>query len=144
MSSLEEQIAALTAKTPNQFEEPHDGFSMPGGNLLKVSNGNVLVIAFGLIFSTTVGGFIGRWLSGMAKYSSIIAGLAIMYLGKSKPMLRDFGVGVLLGGLAQVFGHLGSSLLGGAAPEAEMQETRVTYGGTDGVYPTNPDRRVFS
>lgn len=142
MASLEDQIAALT-KTP-QFEEPKDGFSMPGGSFLKVSNGNVLVIAIGLIFSTTVGGFISRFMSGLAKYSAIIAGLAIMYIGKSKPMLRDFGVGVLLGGLAQTFGHLGSSLAGVGAPAEEMQETRLTYGGTDGVYPSNPGREVFS
>ena len=142
MSSLEDQIASAL-KSP-QFEEPRDGFSMPGGSFLKVSNGNVLVIAIGLIFSTTVGGFVSRWMSSLAKYSSIIAGLAIMYIGRSKPMLRDFGVGVLLGGLAQAFGHLGASLgAGGADLVDDMQEQRITYGGTDGVAPINPDRRTF-
>lgn len=145
MARFEEQIANLLADgaPSKQFAEPHDGFAMPGGSLLKVSNGNVLVIAAGLIFSTTVGGFVSRFMASLAKYSSIVAGLAIMYIGRSKPMLRDFGVGVLLGGLAQVFGHLGSFLGGGAAPE-ELAETRISYGGTDGISVMNPDRRTFS
>lgn len=119
------------------------------GSFLKISDGNVLVIALGVITSQTVGGFVNRFLPMVGKFSTILAGLALMYFGKSKKLLRDFGVGVLLGGLASEFSGLGSrigGMLGGqtSMPMDKMvEEDKMTYGGTDGVYPVQPDRRIF-
>ena len=67
-----------------------------------------------------------------------------MYFGRSNGMLHDFGVGVLIAGLASAFSGLGS-MIGAqtSMPDGNMMsEDRVTYGGTDGLYPTQPERRT--
>ena len=131
------------------FQESQNGMNMPSiGSFLKINNGNVVVIGIGLILSSQIGGMVSRWLPSVSQYATIIAGLAIMYIAKSKPIIRDLGVGVLLGGLASTFSGLGNSLGGilggnGMAEQNTMMETRETYGGTDGMYPENPDRKVF-
>lgn len=136
------------------FLEGQNGYDMPNfGSMLKVSNGNVATIAIGLILSASVGGLVMRWLPSVGKWGTVIAGLVIMYIAKtSKPMIRDIGIGVLLGGLASVFSGLGGSLGGildgiggnGMSENMPMMEDKLTYGGGDGVYPLNPDRRVFA
>lgn len=153
-------IAGAPPQTPpvlipaDQFREGQNGYEMPNiGGMLKVNNGNVATIAIGLILSASVGGLVMRWLPAVGKWGTVIAGLVIMYFAKTaKPVIRDIGIGVLLGGLASVFSGLGGSLggildgIGGNGmnePMPPMAEDRMTYGGTDGVYPVNPDRRVF-
>lgn len=120
--------------------------SMPSiGSFLKVKSGNVIVIALGVIFSSTVGGFITRFMPSYSQYATIIAGALIMYFGRSNGMLHDFGVGVLIAGLASAFSGIGGMLAGSAGATSMndvMSEDRVTYGGTDGVYPTQPERRT--
>ena len=132
---------------PNLFSMPNAQMSMPSiGSFLKVKSGNVIVIALGVIFSSTVGGFISRFMPSYSQYAVIIAGALIMYFGRSNGMLHDFGVGVLIAGLATAFSGIGG-MLGGAAGGTSMNndmmsEDRITYGGTDGVYPTQPERRT--
>ena len=122
--------------------------SMPSiGSFLKVKTGNVIIITLGVIFSSTVGGFITRFMPSYSQYATIIAGALIMYFGRSNGMLHDFGVGVLIAGLANTFSGIGG-MLGGAAGGTSMNndmmsEDRVTYGGMDGQYPTQPERRTM-
>lgn len=119
--------------------------SMPNiGSFLKVKSGNVIVIALGVIFSSTVGGFITRFIPSYSQYAVIIAGVLLMYFAKSNGMLHDFGVGVLIAGLASTFSNLGGMLSGATQTSMNdvMSEDRVTYGGSDGVYPTQPERRT--
>lgn len=148
---------------PNMFAENNqNGMSMPNlGGFLKLNNANLLVIALGVIMASTIGGILSSMFSSvgaLASFSTIIAGLLLMYFGKSKPMMKDFGAGVLIGGLAVRFAGLGASLGGalqgvtggmsmmppGTNPGQQFQELKYTYGGSDGVQPTTPDRRVFS
>ena len=155
LSEFETQVHQLLAKPtlapkqldPALFAEDHDGFGMPKiGSFLKLSNSNLAVVTIGVVMSSTIGGYLSGILGGLAggisKYSTIIAGLLIMYFGKGKGIVRDLGAGVLIGGLAQLFAGIGQSIM--PTSEPMMQEDRVTYGGGDGVYPTQPDRRVFA
>ena len=135
---------------PTLFEMPKDPqMSLPSMNsFFKVRGGNVIVITLGVIFSSTVAGFISRFLSSYAQYAAIIAGALIMYFAKSNAMLHDFGIGVFIAGLAQVFAGIGGmfgGLAGGTQTSMvnDMSEDRITYGGTDGVYPTQPERRTM-
>ena len=132
------------------FEMPKNPeMSLPSMNsFFKVKGGNVVVITLGVIFSSTVAGFISRFLSSYAQYAAIIAGALIMYFAKSNGMLHDFGIGVFIAGLAQVFSGIGGmfgGLAGGTQTSMvnDMSEDRLTYGGTDGVYPTQPERRTM-
>lgn len=159
MSTFEEQIQMLTKANTEQIQTPsvlkpemfsmpqnkEDDFGMPKlGGFLKVSNGNTAVITIGVVLSSTVGGYVSSMLPSHGQYASVIAGALIMYLGKKNNMLKDFGVGVLIGGLAQVFSGLGSMIPGMSMPKDEVREDKITYGGSDGMYPTQPERRVFS
>lgn len=133
---------------PNLFSMPQNAqMSMPSiGSFLKVKSGNVIVIALGVIFSSTVGGFISRFMPSYSQYAVIIAGALIMYFGRSNGMLHDFGVGVLIAGLATAFQGIGGVLggsVGGTSMNNDMSEDRITYGGTDGQYPTQPERRTM-
>lgn len=154
MQELEQQINTLIERkpllspeatlSPELFSQPRD-FEMPSiGSFFKISNGNVAVIALGVIMTSTVGGFLANWLPSISQYASIIAGALIMYIGKGKSIVKDFGVGVLIGGLAQLFSGLGSSLSGIFGEKPMMMEDKITYGGGDGVYPMQPERRTFS
>lgn len=161
MQKLEDQIQLLGQQStlgsqlhpkmldPSLFnEDQQNDFGMPKiGSFLKVSDGNVAVITLGVIMSSTVAGFIAGWMPSMAQYAAILAGVAIIYFGKNKKLIRDFGIGVLIGGLAQMFAGVGSSL-GGMIPggmSENFEETiKETYGGGDGIYPVQPDRRVFA
>lgn len=121
--------------------------SLPSvSSFFKVKGGNVIVIALGVILSSTVGGFITRFLPSYSQYSIVIAGALIMYLGRRNAMLHDFGTGVFIAGLAQIFSGIGGMLggmAGGTSMNNEMvSEDRVTYGGMDGQYPTQPERRT--
>lgn len=131
------------------FSEQQNGFGMPNiGSLLKIQNGNVLVIALGVIVSSSLGGMIMGYLPSMGQYATLLAGIGLIYFGKGKSVVRDLGVGVLIGGLAAMFSGLGSSLgamlPGQTAENPPMMEDKVTYGGTDGINPINPDRRIFA
>ncbi len=133
---------------PSLFSEDkaQNEFGMPSvGSFLRVSDGNLAVITLGVILSSSVAGLVERWLPSVAQYAAILAGVALIYFGKNKKMIRDFGAGVLIGGLATMFSGLGSSLGGmfGEPKQNLMAEDKMTYGGGDGVYPTQPDRRVF-
>lgn len=131
---------------PALFEMPKDQMmSLPSVNsFLRVKGGNVIVITLGVIFSSTVGGFITRFLPSYSQYATVIAGALIMYFGRSNSMLHDFGIGVFVAGLAQVFSGIGGMLGGGQTSMNNdmMSEDRITYGGMDGQYPTQPERRT--
>ncbi len=159
MSSLEDQVKLLlkqntTTQTGDgtldsipSFSQPtQNDFGMPGGSFLKLNDANLAVVTIGVIVSSSVGGMISNWMPSVSKYGTIIAGVAIMYVGKNKKMVRDLGAGVLIGGLAEMFSGLGSSLGSHFSQPNQnmMAEDRVTYGGTDGIYPTQPDRRVMA
>ncbi len=121
-------------------------FGMPSvGSFLKVKDANVVVITLGVIMSSTVGGFVSRFLPSISQWAPVIAGALLIFFGKGKSVIKEFGIGVLIGGLAQVFSGLGGQL--GESFSLPMgrqvEEDRLTYGGSDGVYPTQPDRRVF-
>lgn len=155
MSSLETQINSLTGQAtlnpkmldPALFEEPetHDGYGMPRlGGFTKVS-GSLPVIALGVIMSSTVGGFLSKYLPSMTQWASVIAGALIMYFAKRQKLLKDFGAGVLIGGLASVFSGIGSSLSGAfGEPRDSFEEDRTTWGGVEGgTMVTSPDRRTL-
>jgi len=126
------------------FAEPQNGFGMPNiGGMLKVQNANLLVIALGVIVSSTVGGFVTSMLPSVGKYATVIAGAVLLMLFKSG-VARDFGSGVLIGGLAELFSGLGARLGSAVGGGGEFAETRTTFGGSDGVAVTSPDRRVIS
>lgn len=141
IESKVDQLLSQRAAVP--FAEPQNGFSMPNiGGMLRVSNANLLVIALGVIVSSTVGGFVTSMLPSVGRYATVIAGAVLLMLFKSG-IARDFGSGVLIGGLAELFSGLGSRI-GSAVGGGEFAEMRTTFGGTDGVAVTSPDRRVFS
>ena len=133
-------VAPLKAP-PAPFSEPHNDFEM-SSNILKISNANIIIVGIGVLLSSTVGGYLTRFLPSTGKYAPILAGLAIMWLGKRNSMVKDLGAGILLGGVGSAFAGFASGL--GLSENMPMQEDKVTYGGTDGVYPTQPDRRVFA
>ena len=145
-TTLEAKVDEMLARPAAPFAEPttsQNGFGMPNiGGMLRVSNANLLVIALGVIVSSTVGGFVTSMLPSVGKYSTVIAGAVLLMVFKTG-MARDFGSGVLIGGLAELFSGLGARL-GGAVGGGEFAEMRTTFGGSDGVSVTSPDRRVFS
>lgn len=160
MNSMETQIQQLAQLQSNPVQLnpqqlPDQLFSMPKGaefempnikTFLKLKDGNVIVITLGVILSSTVGGFLTQFFpGGMTKWASVIAGALIMFIGKNKGVIQDFGAGVLIGGLAQVFSGLGGMIGSGMSMpmNRQVEEDKLTYGGGDGVYPTQPDRRVF-
>ena len=148
MDSLETIVEQLNQKPVFQepqkpvFNESHDGFEMSVSSFTRVS-GSLPVIAIGVILSSTVGGYLQRWLGNFAEWSAVIAGALIMYFGKRNAMLKDFGAGVLIGGLAAKFSNLASSF--GEPMSPAFEESRVTFGGVDGgMMVTSPDRRVMT
>ena len=139
----------MVPQTPGMFAEPsQNSFGMPSvGSFLKVANANLLVITLGVILSSTFGGFISGMFPGLGRYATIAAG-AVLILILRTGAGRDFASGVLIGGLAQAFSGIGASLSGmfgggGQNNMGEFAEVRTTHGGTDGVSPRSPDRRVF-
>lgn len=119
-----------------------DDFSMPSiGSFTKVSNANVIVIALGVLTASYIGNMLTRFVPQVGKFAPILAGALIIVLGKNRGMLKDFGIGVLIGGLVE----LGRGYMPGMSMpmNRQVEEDRMTYGGTDGVYPVQPDRRVF-
>jgi len=141
-------IAPLNVQQ-QMFQEAYadqNGFAMPNLSSFTKVSGSLPVIALGVIMSQTVGGFISRFLPNMSKWASIIAGALIMWFAKSNRLLKDFGAGVLIGGLATVFAGLGSQL-GGIFQEPDrmaFEEERMTFGGVDGgTMVTSPDRRTL-
>lgn len=149
-TALEAKVDELLAQKPmptGSFAEPaQNGFGMPNiGGMLRVSNANLLVIALGVIVSSTVGGFVSSMLPSVSRYATVIAGAILLMVFKSG-IARDFGSGVLIGGLAELFSGIGQRIGGavGGVTGGEFAEVRTTFGGTDGVSVTSPDRRVFS
>lgn len=151
--TLEGKIDALLAQPPvaapgAMFAEPsQNAFGMPSvGSFLKVQNANLLVITLGVILSATFGGFISGMFPSLGRYATIAAGAVLLLILRSGAG-RDFASGVLIGGLAQAFSGIGTSLSGflggGQNNMGEFAEVRTTHGGTDGVSPRSPDRRVF-
>lgn len=145
---LASQQAAPVAAPGGMFAEPSQNhFGMPSvGSFLKVQNANLLVITLGVILSATFGGFISGMFPSLGRYATIAAGAVLLLILRSGAG-RDFASGVLIGGLAQAFSGIGTSLSGmfggGQNNMGEFAEVRTTHGGTDGVSPRSPDRRVF-
>ena len=144
---------AMFAESERLRYQTQNGMGMPNlSSITKINDGNVLVIALGVIMSQTVGGFLSGFLAQVGKYASILAGLALAYFGKNKKLIRDFGIGVMIGGIASAFGGLGSALTGafqehmpGYNKDNQFEEqVKDTYGGTDGIYPSQPDRRTMA
>ena len=113
------------------------------GGIFKISDGNIAVIAIGVILSTTIGDFLGRYIPSIGNWATVLAGIVITYIAKSNNLLKNFGAGVLIGGLAKALSGIAGSITG-AFGEPMMAEDKITYGGGDGVYPMQPDRRVFA
>jgi len=148
VDTLIESLNAPAAAPLPAFNEPraHDGFGMPNiGGMFKVANANLLVITLGVILSSTIGGWLTGMLPSVGKYATVMAGAVLLLVFKSG-VARDFASGVLIGGLAGLFSGIGSSLGGltGGDMSMPMAEDRVTFGGSDGVRVSSPDRRVIS
>jgi len=140
--------AAISQPAGGMFAEPtQNSFGMPSvGSFLKVQNANLLVITLGVILSSTLGGFISGMFPSIGRYATIAAGAVLLLILRTGAG-RDFASGVLIGGLAQAFSGIGSSLggmLGGGQNNmGEFAEVRTTHGGSDGVQVRSPDRRVI-
>lgn len=134
-----------SAPAPDFSMREHGATEMPSiRSFLRLKDGNVVAITIGVVVSSAVGGFIQPYLGTYSKWGPVIAGALIMFVGRRSGVVQDLGAGVMIGGLAAVVRDLG--ILGGTGltgMNREMSETRETYGGTDGVYPTQPERRVF-
>jgi len=155
MDSLEDQVTLLNetaTSAPQQFLEPTQNgmaVSMPSaGQFLTIDGGSVPVIALGVILSENIGGVVGRFTSQptIVKWGSVLAGGAILLIAKNNRMLRSFGAGVLIGGLANIFRDIVGNVAGMVSePKDAFAEERVTWGGIDGgTSVTSPDRRVIT
>ena len=162
MPTLEEQIQTLITQTAPAtlpglptvpglqtppFAENQNEFGMPNiGSFMKVQNGNLGAIAIGVMAATTIGGMISRVLPSVGNFGPVIAGaLILMFLGTRGGIIRDIGSGVLIGGLAMLLKNYTGGMFGMPGSNDMMaEEQKATYGGGDGVYPTQPDRRTFA
>ena len=158
--SIESQITQVLQERPiGVFAEPHIdetttqngmAMSLPSSNsLLNISGGSIPVIALGVILSENVGSVVGRFTSQatLVKWGAVLAGVVIIMVAKNNRMLKSFGAGVLIGGLANIFrdvvGNISGSL-GLSEPREGFMEDRTTWGGVDGgTSVTSPNRRVI-
>ena len=147
IESSKESTNNLPVLNPNVdedglFAEPNIGGRVQGLMTIRAS---AIFLVLGVVLASTVGGYLTGILPGsLDKYAMLIAGIAIIMLGRKSYMLKSFGFGVFVAGLVEVVKGLG--ILGRFTAENRNMyaETRETYGGTDGVYPTQPDRPTYA
>ena len=123
------------------FQEPI-GSRVQGLMTIRAS---AIFLVLGVVLATTIGGYLQGVLPGsLDKYAVLIAGIAIIMLGRKSYMLKSFGFGVFVAGLVEVVKGLG--VFSGLMSENRNMyaEVRETFGGTDGVYPTQPDRPTYA
>ena len=137
--------ANYPAPAPPSFGEPtQNDFGLPGAGMLN-QRINLLVAGLGVLASTAITSLVKKYVPSVGRWAGIIAGAVLIAFGKGKGLVKDFGVGVLLGGTAIAFENFADGLAGrfGFSENAPFQEIRVTQGGLDGgLNPTSPGRRV--
>lgn len=128
-----------------QFAEPHNDFSLPGGSLIN-QNINLLYAGLGVLASGAIVSLVSKHLTMVpAKWAGIIAGVLLITLGKKNKMIKDFGVGVVLGGIALAFENISDMLTDRFGERKAFDEQRTTWGGLDGgLQVTSPERRTIS
>ena len=131
---------AIVGEEEGIFAEPISG-KFKG--LLNVRASAIFLILGG-IMAATVGNVIKGYLpAGIGKYATLIAGLFLVILSRSNYMLRSFGFGVFIEGVVEVAKDF--RVFQSFSEDRNMYaETKETWGGTDGVYPVQPDRKTFS
>lgn len=124
-------------------QQRQNDMSMPKiGSLMKIQNANVALIALGVVASTMIGSKLAGIIPQVGKFATIIAGAMILMFVRNGP-IRDIAAGVLIGGLAElVRGYTG--MFGMPGQNMMSEDVKSTYGGGEGVYPTQPDRRTFA
>lgn len=148
-ASIQELIQVLkdekhpAIKPESHFAElPEDGiFEMPRnfGRFFKVSDGNIPAIAIGVVASSTIGNWLSSVFPAVGRWATIVAGGLLLLLFKSG-VLKSLAAGVFIGGIANLL----SGFVGGGLGGMLSEDQKVTYGGGEGVYPMQPDRRTFA
>ena len=127
-----------------QYNTTQNDHSMPKiGGLLKVQNANLALIALGVVASTASGDRLAGLIPAIGRYATIIAGGLILMFVRNGP-LRDIGAGILIGGLADLIRSYTGGMFGMGSSNMMAEDMKPTYGGGEGVYPTQPDRRTFA
>ena len=102
---------------------------------------NTLLLVAGLVAAATIGGYLERAFPRVGKYGTLVAGVLIVVMGRRNTMVKSLGMGVFLAGVAEIVRQFDFVQTHFGEPRA-FEEQRTTYGGTDGMVVTTPDRRT--
>ena len=127
-----------------QYTTSQNDHAMPDvRGLMKIQNANVALIAAGVVVSTMIGDKLAGIIPGLGRYATIIAGGLILMFVRNGP-IRDIAAGVLIGGLADLLRSYTSGMFGMGGNNMMSEDVKDTYGGGEGVYPQQPDRRTYA
>ena len=139
--------APVLADSGELFHEDSDmfaekrGMSNRIGGLLNI-RGSAVFIVIGLITAATVGNYLRDAVPQAGKYSTALAGVVIILLGRKNKIVKSFGFGVFLEGIVEIVKDF--SVFSRFSEPNMYAETKMTWGGTDGVAPRQPDRMTFA
>ena len=140
MQQLQPQAQQMFAEPQqNEFQESLGGAARG----FMTVRANTLLLVAGLVAAATIGGYLERAFPKVGKYGTLVAGVLIVVLGRRNTLVRSLGMGVFLAGVAEIVRQM-DFISGLGFQERPFEETRVTYGGADGMIVTSPDRRTVT
>lgn len=144
-SDLQNDVETLKKQYAEIFNEPNqNGMALPRMGGLMNSNISLPVAAVGVLASGAVRSMAVKYFPQLDKWAGIAVGAVFILFGKRKKLIKDFGVGVLLGGIAYAFEDLSASLTSRFAERKSFDEDRITWGGVDGgTTVMSPERRTI-
>ena len=146
-NSTEQIEKAVKAEYQKFFQEPNNqnGFEAPNFRGLMNQSISLPVVGMGVLASGAIQALVTKHFPHLGKWTGIAAGAALIIFGKRQKVLKDFGVGVLLGGVAYAFEGIADSLTNRFnEPRRSFEESRETWGGMDGGMDVmSPERRTI-
>ena len=146
-SNVNEIEKAVKAEYAKLFQEPQaqNGFESPNIRGLMSQNISIPVVAVGVLASGAIQAMVSKHVPQLGKWTGIAVGGVLIIMGKRQKLLKDLGVGILLGGIAYAFEGFADSLTGRfSEPRRAFEESRETWGGMDGgMEVMSPERRTI-